>query len=228
MSKIQTLLTLTFIGLALVISAIQGCGKSSSSSSSSQPTVTLKGGTSEWITPYSYSHYTPYSFTQWVTLQRAISTLISSKVKVFKFAVSTSKACTDPITIFSSVAGVEQDLLTSPTFGSGQVAAGTYPCVLIEVSKIIHTQGTTLCTTEFPDVICNDNQLSQLIDGTSVTCTGGYDNDQHVTLYINTLNTGNRGDRALLPPSSETDTASGLKLTSPFVVSSLEKALIVS
>ena len=142
------------------------------------------------------------------------------KMKVFKFAVSTSKACTDPITIFSSVAGVEQDLLTSPTFGSGQVAAGTYPCVLIEVSKIIHTKGTTLCTTEFPDVICNDNQLSQLIDGTSVTCTGGYDNDQHVTLYINTLNTGNRGDRALLPPSSETDTASGLKLTSPFVVSS--------
>ena len=122
MSKIQTLLTLTFIGLALVISAIQGCGKSSSSSSSSQPTVTLKGGTSEWITPYSYSHYTPYSFTQWVTLQRAISTLTSSKVKVFKFAVSRSTARTQPITIFSDTADVERDLLASSTFGSGQAS----------------------------------------------------------------------------------------------------------
>lgn len=142
------------------------------------------------------------------------------KVKVYKFAVSTSKACTNPIIIFSSTAGVEQDLLTSPTFGSGQVNAGTYPCILIEVSKIIRTRGTTACTTEFSDVICGDGQRSQLIDGTSVTCTGGSDTDQHVTLHINTLSTGSTGERALLPPDSETDTTAGLKLTSPFIVSS--------
>jgi|GEM_PF-996420 hypothetical protein len=41
MNKIQTVLTAAFIGIALIISAIQGCG-----SSSSKPTVTLKGGAS--------------------------------------------------------------------------------------------------------------------------------------------------------------------------------------
>ena len=42
------------------------------------------------------------------------------KVKVYKFAVSLSPACTHPITIFSDSTGVERDLLASPTFGSGQ------------------------------------------------------------------------------------------------------------
>ena len=143
------------------------------------------------------------------------------KVKVYKFAVSLSPACTHPITIFSDSTGVERDLLASPTFGSGQLAAGTYPCVLIEVSKVIHTKGTTACTTEWADVICNNDQLSQLIDGTAVTCTGDSTHDQHVTLFINTLSSSGRiGERALLPPRSEADTESGLKLTSPFIVSS--------
>jgi hypothetical protein len=141
-------------------------------------------------------------------------------VKICNFAVSTSKACTSPITIFSDSAGVERDLLSSPTFGSGSVDAGTYPCILIEISKLIKTTGTTDCTEEWTDMICQDNtQSSKLIDGTSVTCSGGKSNDQHVTLYITTASTGSSGDRALLPPDNETDTTAGLKLTSPFIIS---------
>ena len=41
MNRIQMLLTTAFIGLALLISAIQGCAKDDS-----KPTVTLKGGVS--------------------------------------------------------------------------------------------------------------------------------------------------------------------------------------
>ena len=42
MTRIQIALTSAFIALALVISVIQGCGKTDT-----QPTVTLKGGVSQ-------------------------------------------------------------------------------------------------------------------------------------------------------------------------------------
>ena len=70
----------------------------------------------------------------------------------------------------------------------------------------------------FPDVICNEGQASQLVDGTPVACSGGATNDQHVTLFITTASAGQGGDRALLPPASATDDTSGLVLTSALVV----------
>ena len=147
------------------------------------------------------------------------------KFKIYKFAVSGSAACTNPISIFTSATGSEQDMLSGPTFGSGHLASGTYPCVMIELSKIIKTAAAATsgsCTSglEFSDVICQDGvQSSQLIDGTSVSCSGGTGNDQHVTLFITTISAGSSGNRSLLPPTSATDTTSGLRLTSPFVVS---------
>ena len=94
---------------------------------------------------------------------------------------------------------------------------------MIEVSKIINTavavpQGNCNSTTPFDDVICNDGQESQLIDGTPVTCSGDISNDEHVTLFLTTLSAGTSDDKALLPPANSTDTTSALKLLSPFVV----------
>ena len=147
----------------------------------------------------------------------------SMKVTIYKFAVSATKDCTNPVVVFSSTAGVENDLLANPTYGSGPVDPGTYECVMIEMSKIIKTSAATTsgtCTqgVEFSDVICGTGQNAQLIDGTSVQCTGDVGNPQHVTLYITTASAGQGGNRALLPPSSATDTTSGLKLTAPLVV----------
>ncbi len=151
------------------------------------------------------------------------------KFKVYKFAVSASVACTSPIEIFSDAAGVEQDMVTGPTFGSGRLAAGSYPCVMVEMSKVIQTSAATTsagCSAgvTFNDVICQDTtQLSQTIAGVGLTCSGGVANDQHVTLFITTISAGTSGARALLPPTSETDTTSGLKLTTPFVVTAAGK-----
>jgi len=147
----------------------------------------------------------------------------SMKFKVYKFAVSKSMECTSPITIFSSDSGVEKNMLSKPTFGSGELAAGIYPCVIIEISKIIKdspasTSGACIANIEQSDLICNDEQTSKLVDGTAVDCSGGILNDQHVALYITTLSAGNSGNRSLLPPSSASDTASGIKLTAPFTV----------
>ncbi len=182
------------------------------SCSDSKPTVTLNGADS--------------SADETATLTELMSGTIdatSLKLKVYAFAVSESLDCSNPITIFSNTSGEEKDIATNPSFGSGRVDAATYPCVMIEMSKIIKTSASStsgFCTSgvEFSDVICNDGQESQLIDGTSVTCSGGSSNDQKVVAFINTNSAGTGGDRALLPPLTTSDTTSGIVLTAPFVV----------
>lgn len=146
----------------------------------------------------------------------------SLKLTVYKFAVSTSADCSSPATVFTSVAGVEVDMVAGGTFGAGSLDAGTYPCVMIETSKIVKitpTGGAT-CVAAFNDVICNDSgQTSKLLDGTTTTCSGGISNNQHVVMYLNTLRTAaNCGNNCFLPPTSATDTTGGIKLTNPFVV----------
>jgi hypothetical protein len=147
----------------------------------------------------------------------------SMKVTVYKFAVSTNRDCSNPRVVFTNAAGVESDLLSNPTPGSGPVDPGSYQCVLIELSKTIKTSAATsggACTArqEFSDVICQDGQQSQLVDGTSVTCSGSATNPQHVTLFVTTASAGNGGERALLPPTGASDSTSGLKLDGPLVV----------
>jgi hypothetical protein len=193
----------SFIFLLLVM---QGC------SSDSKPTVTLKGTDSS-----------SSSTTTLTALDTGTIDASSLKLKVYKFAVSESEKCTHPITIFTSADGEEKDIATGPTFGAGTVDSATYPCVMIEMSKTIKTtpstsSGSCVAGHEFSDVICNDGQESQLIDGTAVTCSGGDAHNQHVVAYITTLRLGAGGDRALLPPTSSADAGSGIILTAPFVV----------
>ncbi|MEO5668898.1 MAG: hypothetical protein ABIR96_12635 [Bdellovibrionota bacterium] len=148
------------------------------------------------------------------------------KFKVYKFAVSSHTDCSSPVTVFENTAGVEKDMLLGPTFGVGTIPNGDYSCVMIELSKIIKTASATTsggCTAgaQFSDVICQDGQASQLIDGTPVTCSGDSANAQNVTLFITTVSDGDSGNRSLLPPLSTTDTTSGLKLSAAFSVDSL-------
>ncbi len=65
----------------------------------------------------------------------------------------------------------------------------------------------------------HSGQTSQLVDGTPVTCSGGAANPQHVTIFATTATAGQNGARSLLPPTSASDTGSGLALTAPLVVS---------
>jgi hypothetical protein len=203
--------TTALLMAGLLVGQFQSCsGKESDDDSDDDkdegPTVTLKGSS------------LASSFMRPGNLDAGVM-----KFNVYKFAVSESVTCSDPIVVWEDEDGVEKDMLDNPTFGSGALKEGEYPCVMIELSKVIKTAAATTSgnctTTEFNDVICqSDNQDSLTIDGEDVSCTGGATNDQHVTLYITTLSAGSSGARALLPPSSETDTASGLKLTSAFVV----------
>lgn len=62
----------------------------------------------------------------------------SLKLKVYKFAVSTSPLCTNLITIVDNGSTpTEVDFLGSPNLGNGIVANGTYPCIVIEFADNI-------------------------------------------------------------------------------------------
>lgn len=138
------------------------------------------------------------------------------KFKIFKLALSTSAQCTSPITVFESTTGLEADLIGKPTFGKGKVPSGTYPCIMVEASKIVNAT-SSLCTAT-NSVVCSDTWESKLINGTSVTCSGGVGNDQRVVYYFTTLSATNTGSRILLPPTGPADTTSGISLASPGIV----------
>ena len=192
--------------VVLVLTVLQSC------SSSSQPNVTLKGSDHPGSTS---------SLIKFADSKGTINAL-ELKLNIYKFAASLSTDCSSPIIIFTNAAGEEHDITTDPSFGSGPLNPDTYPCVMIEMSKVIKTKPATTCGSntgqEFSDVICNDGQQSKLIDGTAVTCADSRA-DEHITIYMVTTSAGTGGDRALLPPLSTTDTTSGVILTNPFIVS---------
>ncbi len=150
----------------------------------------------------------------------------SIKFKLYKVAFSNNADCTSPSVFFESAAGVQADMLTSPTFGKGKMTAGTYRCLMLEVSKLINTTAAGTCTTPTNNLICTDTQQSKLINGDPVTCTGGTGADQKVVLYFTTLSAGNTGTRALLPPINASDTTSGLVLSNPIVFPTSKKAIL--
>lgn len=159
----------------------------------------------------------------------------SLKLTIYKFAVSTSPYCTNLITVVDNGnTGVETDFVNHPNLGSGVLADGTYPCVVIEVSDNVKftpngTSTSGLCVSGAESVIdiCRTDQgggggvaASTLVDGTVVNCTG---TDvpiapiaNRVALYLSTASTA--GNDTFHPPSLG-DTAHGLTLGSALVVS---------
>ncbi|MGZ3687699.1 MAG: hypothetical protein ACXVBW_05335 [Bdellovibrionota bacterium] len=149
----------------------------------------------------------------------------STKLKIYKFAVSASALCTNPVTVFSSTAGTSTDILQAPTIGTGTLAKGTYSCVIIEASKLIsfvpaaNTGTNCVSGTTYSINICSDGTTSKLVDGTSVSCSGGATNDQKVAFYLTTQSTDTIGTHAFSPPTLSTDTSSGIKLSSALTIS---------
>ncbi len=150
----------------------------------------------------------------------------SIKYKIYKIALSTSAECTSPVTLLESATGVQSDLLATPTFAKCKIPAGTYRCVMIELSKNINTTSTAPCTTPRDNLICADSQESKLIAGTPVTCSGGTGNDQRVVLYYTTLSAQTSGTRVFLPPTGGADTTSGVTLTTPIVFPTNKRAAV--
>lgn len=147
------------------------------------------------------------------------------KLKVVKMAVSTSPLCTDLVTIIDNSNSTSLDyvnFLNNPNLGSGKVDDGTYPCVAIQFYDTIKfaSDTTTGSCTSGVDVsgdVCRSPDTSKMIDGTTTNCTSG---ENIVTMYLSTASTSSSGSDAFNPPTSLSDAAHGLKLTTALTVSS--------
>lgn len=152
-------------------------------------------------------------------------------LKPYKVAVSTSELCTNLQTIYSDDNASYVDFLTSPTIGSGQLSDATYPCVVIEMSSQIKYKPTTTngdCTagTEYTLNVCQNSQVSNLIDGTAVTCDGT--SDTKIALYISTGSTWTTGaGDPFQAPTSSSDASHGVQLSSALVIDGTSSAKFV-
>lgn len=109
-----------------------------------------------------------------------------TKIKLYKFAVSTDEFCSNPVVVFSSETPVETDLTDNPVLGSGALEDGTYKCVMLEMSDVFlyapsSTEGACVAGTEYSKGVCDGASL--LLDGTPVDCGDG---ENRVVLYLST------------------------------------------
>lgn len=161
------------------------------------------------------------------------------KLKVYKFAVSASGDCSDPITVYENDSPDYEDFLSNPTIGSGDLDEGSYPCIIFEFSDIIkftpeENDGDYCVADQEEELeVCKINgeedpgTTFMLADGTTGTCSNG---EQRVAMYISTYSSSTGGDgnnNAFMPPESDGDATQGLNLGAAFVVSGSTVATFV-
>lgn len=148
----------------------------------------------------------------------------SLKLKVYKFAVSTSSLCTNLVTVIDNGSSpTEVDFVGSVNLGSGTVTDGTYPCVVIEFSDNIKytpssnsTAGNCSTSTEYTSDVCRASSTSALIDGTTTTCDSSANK---VAMYITTASSASSSSDAFNPPTTIGDTTKGFNLGSALTIS---------
>ncbi len=147
----------------------------------------------------------------------------SLKFKVYKMAVSTSADCSNPVIVINNGSTpVEADIKANPTFGTGSIENGTYPCIMFEVSDTIKYKGEASASgncspsVETSRDLCrlDNGGTSQLIDGTAVTCT---DSEDRVALYVSTFTDPAATGNGFVPPTSA-GSMDGANLTSALIV----------
>lgn len=156
----------------------------------------------------------------------------SLRVKVYKVAFSTSVDCTNLQTVYEGSASDATfvDFLNNPVIAeNASLADGTYKCVAIEMSDLIKFTPTTssgACVADQEETldVCrgSDGGTYELIDGTQGTCDNTYGTDDRVTLWLSqgsTATGGGGGANGFTRPTSDSDSANGFNLSSPFVKS---------
>jgi hypothetical protein len=142
----------------------------------------------------------------------------------YEFWASTSVQCTDPVLVFKNAAPMAEDVLTSPTLGSGPLADGTYPCVILVLSDTFSATpsassdtGHCVAGTSFTYQVCSAGHTSLLPDGTTVNCTDGEDK---IAVYFSTATVAgaNGPTDPFHPPSTASAAVEGVPLGSPLVV----------
>ena len=145
----------------------------------------------------------------------------SLKLKVYKFAVSTSPLCTNLQTIVDNGATPSSvEFVGGNGLGAGTIANGTYPCVVIEMDNIVTFTPSTTSTSGSCQIgvastlnVC-DNGTSTLIDGSTATCSGA---STKVALHLSTASSGN--SNPWVAPTTIPDASNGFNLGTALTIS---------
>jgi hypothetical protein len=162
----------------------------------------------------------------------------SLKMKIYGVYASTSPQCTNPINVFLDGSGGYVDILRGPTLGGGDLADGTYHCVIIKMSDVIkHTpmvaDGACVAGTEYTGEVCRaggDGGLATGLDGAPLPCTGDGTSagagDDTLFMFMTDDPAASTGNRAFELPLAAGD-GKGIKLGAPLVISSTTRAKFV-
>jgi hypothetical protein len=166
----------------------------------------------------------------------------SAKLTVYAVWLSPNADCSSPVQIGTTTAGTVVDVAQSGTLVSGQVAPGTYKCLIIEMNTVIKftpaASDGNKCVggTEYSFNICtasnSTNTSKNPLDGTTIHCSGTSTldtNGDKVFVYVSTNSICNgtlstnptcvsnassgKYTNAFLPPSAAGDALNGFALS---------------
>lgn len=150
----------------------------------------------------------------------------SLKVKINEFWVSEDPLCTDPVLVYQATAPAYQEMVNEPVLGSGPVADGVYPCLIMVFNDTIkytpESSITTICdsATEYSGGTCHDGETTLLPDGADGTETDCTDGEDKVAYYFSTAVESDIGGGAGFHPPDDPD--------SPTTGAVLDGALVVN
>lgn len=166
-------------------------------------------------------------------------------VKVYKAWISTDPTCapgnltliynaetdTSNLTRAENALGwyTVQDMVQNPTIGTASVAAGTYHCIVFEMSDNLtftpsESEGLCVEGTEYTIDVCNDwggDYSPTIVDAetglSTGTCAQSSTNETLVWTYVSTYSTTETGDmntECFMPPTAANDDVHGFKMAS--------------
>ena len=160
-------------------------------------------------------------------IQAAAVDAASLRLQVYEAWVSVNGDCSNPVQVFSRDDLGYQEFSGQTNIGQGEIAVGTYNCVILIMSdNILFTPAANdgaqcVSGTEYTADVCNSDNPAALEfpDQSSAVCSDG---DDRVPLYLSTSSTSTSSSGShnpFEPPTGSADADSGFRLDAPLVVS---------
>jgi hypothetical protein len=116
----------------------------------------------------------------------------SVQIKVYQVMLSTSADCSSPISVSVNATPAYQEMTANPTLVSGNVALGTYKCIMMNINSLIkYTPATSdgsacVAGTQYQREVCRGGQGFAIPTGGTGTCpaTSTSDTANNVPFWV--------------------------------------------
>jgi hypothetical protein len=160
-----------------------------------------------------------------------------ASLKIFGMALSTKADCSDALVVGYNADGTDFDFKKAPTIFSGNIAAGTYQCVILYMNSLLtftpaatvgncvggtsYTRNVASGSTFYTPGSPNASNILEFGTRTAVTGTNGQDitHPNKVLLFLSTGSVGTGQTGLAFERPDAASSPKGIKLGAPFVVS---------